>query len=161
MASWLDQLFPYVGNNVQVLECPSGFIERPGTWQMPSPYPPRKYTVGYVANAQVAEWTTGDGLLLSQVKNPYNKVWFADGSFGLCGQPQTYDTWSTGTTCYFENNASNVYPISKRHRTGSNLVFFDGHAAWMSYKEVMPFFNADPSYSKYWDPDEDGYTYTP
>ncbi|MBI4028341.1 MAG: prepilin-type N-terminal cleavage/methylation domain-containing protein [Verrucomicrobia bacterium] len=162
MGTILDKLFPYVQNKVEVLECPSQLTERSN--QMPSPYPYRKYAVGYTANYQVTEWNTGNGILLSQVKNSDNKVWFADGSWGVPGQNTTLygpwqDTWS-GTTCFYEGNASQIKPVSRRHRNGSCQVFFDGHVAWMRYAAVMPV-GPGALFVKYWDPDEDGATSTP
>ena len=39
---WLDLLFPYVGKNIAVLECPSQPTERGPFYQAPAPYGPRK-----------------------------------------------------------------------------------------------------------------------
>ena len=105
---WLDLLFPYVQNKIEVLECPSSKVLRGN--QMPG-YPFRKYSVGYLMNLQAAGYPGGNGYPL---------------------------------------------PISKRHRGGSNVLFFDGHAQWKLYKDIVPI-NAywEPQYYNHWDPDED------
>ena len=159
-AKWLDRIFPYVASNVQVLECPSQLTER-GSQQMPAPYPPRKYTPGYLMNMHAFKWNTGESIMLSDVKHPYDKAWFGDSAYGIPGtQPVTYDTWSP-LSCRVEQFANQIRPISRRHRDGSNLLFFDGHAEWMSYKNAMPIATSDYQYTKYWDTDEDGNPATP
>lgn len=70
------------------------------------------------------------------------------------------DNWSP-LSCRVEVYANQIRPISRRHRDGSNLVFFDGHAEWMEYYSVMPITKNDPQYKQYWDTDEDQNENTP
>ncbi|MBI4027239.1 MAG: prepilin-type N-terminal cleavage/methylation domain-containing protein [Verrucomicrobia bacterium] len=162
-AKWLDLLFPYVGNKIEVMECPSSQVLR--STQMPG-YPPRKYAVGYLMNIQAGGYPGGNGYPLTVINRPEEKVWFADSAWGGVGQATTlYGPWQDAwapVSCFWEGNASQIRPISKRHRGGSNLLFFDGHAAWMLYSQVMPIGNQwDPLYNKHWDPDEDYNIETP
>jgi len=159
-AVWLDRIFPYIGKNVEVLECPSQRTKR-GSQQMPSPYPKREYKPGYLMNMHAFKWLTGESIKLTNVKHAYEKVWFGDSAYGIPGtQPVTYDTWSP-LSCRVEQYANQIRPISRRHRNGANLAFFDGHAEWMSYQNAMPITTSDPRYMKHWDTDEDGNANTP
>ncbi len=152
---WLDLLFPYVQNKIEVLECPSSKVLRSN--QMPG-YPPRKYAVGYLMNLQAAGYPGGNGYPLSLIKRPEEKVWFADGSYDPIWK---VESWAA-VSCFLEGNAGSVLPISKRHRGGSNLVFFDGHAQWKLYKDIMPIsYLWEPQFYNNWDPDEDQDTSPP
>ena len=53
-------------------------------------------------------------------------------------------------------DASKIRPISLRKRDGSNLLFFDARAEWMSYASAMQVLTSNPQYRKYGDTDEDG-----
>src|ERR1051326_7786658 len=94
-ARWLDKLYPYVSRNIEVLRCPS-----------------RLNSIGYLMNMQAAKWLTGDAIRLSDVKNPYNKVWFADSAFGWPGTQginvgTPFDTWSP-LSCRVEAFANQI-----------------------------------------------------
>lgn len=163
-AVWLDKIFPYVAYNIGVLECPSQLTKR-GSQQMPAPYPKREYKPGYLMNMHAFKWVSGASIKISDVKRPELKVWFADSAWGFPGTQPTggdnhWDTWSP-LSCRVEQFANQIRPISRRHRDGANLTFFDGHCEWMSYKSVMPVPSNDPLYVKHWDTDEDGNANTP
>jgi len=88
-------------------------------------------------------------------------VWFADSAYGLPGtQPVGFDTWSP-LSCRVEQFANQIRPISRRHRDGSVLLFFDGHVEWKKYVDAMPIGTASILYSRHWDTDEDGDPSTP
>jgi prepilin-type N-terminal cleavage/methylation domain-containing protein/prepilin-type processing-associated H-X9-DG protein len=180
---WMDVIFEYGGKQFDLIECPSQRTVRSTSYPPAAPYPKRKYWPGYAMNSQATRnGGGGQGILLSQVKNPAAKVWFADCAFGLVGtQPVQEDTFCA-ILCKFATNASNFRPISRRHRGGSNIVFFDGHAEWKNYFKVMAYNNNAPpqtdpgvfgsyngiagevywgSYRYQWDPDEDNNTGTP
>ena len=162
MGRWLDLLFPYLGNKIEVLECPSQKTLR--SEQMPAGYPYRKYTVGYLMNVQAAELWNGNGIALSRYSNIAGKVLFADGSYGGVGSQQTspdnnWDTWAP-LSCRVEGWANQIRPISRRHRNGACLAFFDGHVKWMSYTDAMPT-AVNALYRDLWDPDEDWSAETP
>ncbi len=154
---WMDQLYPYLGRNIEVLECPSMRVTRHPAYQMS---PPRKYWPGYQINRQCRRGSLVNytGLSIREVQNVATVVWFADSSW----YPTGVESWAP-ISCLVELNASGgTEPISKRHRGGSNLVFFDGHAMWMRYADVMPYNSgADFRYKTYWDPDHDGNFDTP
>ena len=164
---WLDQVFLYVGNQIEVLECPDQKTERrsDGLYNIAPPYPRRKYYPGYTINVQNSALTTGQSIRLTQVKDQANKVWFADGSFHT-DLSHPYESWSpvSAPVEAWAGGAGSTdpQPISKRHHGGSNLVFFDGHVEWMAYTKVQainsPF---EPAYYTYWDPDGDGNHLTP
>ncbi|MBI4024222.1 MAG: prepilin-type N-terminal cleavage/methylation domain-containing protein [Verrucomicrobia bacterium] len=135
---WLDQIFPYVGNKIEALECPSQKFERrsDGLYNMAPPYPRRKYYPGYMMNAQAL-----NALKLSQVVNPANKVWIGEGSFHPVYQQEM---WSMIASPFSNpgglgNGSLDPQPISKRHKGGSNILFFDGHATWMRWSDVVPY----------------------
>jgi prepilin-type N-terminal cleavage/methylation domain-containing protein/prepilin-type processing-associated H-X9-DG protein len=159
-AKWLDRIFPYVAHNVAVLECPSQRTQR-GSQQMPAPYPHREYKPGYLMNMHAIKWLTGESIKLADVRNPHWKVWFGDSAYGLPGtQPVSFDTWCP-LSCRVEAFANQLRPISRRHRDGSNLLFFDGHAEWMKYTNAMPYITSSFLYTRHWDTDEDGNPNTP
>lgn len=177
---WLDKAFQYVSRNCEVMECPSQQVQR-GTCGTPSPCSSRKYAPGY----SMSEWTMhycgpydgyiwGPNLRLSAVKDPSTKIWFADGSFRVKGSGSgTYcdvESWmpliakcEAWTPCGQNGHTA----ISKRHRGGSNVAFFDGHVEWKKYEDVMPGGSlysdaaAIALFKKYWDPDGDGNICTP
>ena len=143
---WLDGVFTYVGNKIEVMECPSQRFERrtDGLYNIASPYLPRKYYPGYQIN------NLSSSFRLSDVKNPASKVWFADGSFH--GVYRT-EVWSPISNLEAGNGNGSLdpHPISKRHHGGSNLLFFDGHAAWMLYENVQAISSAgELTYQTYW-----------
>ncbi|MBI4024261.1 MAG: hypothetical protein HY360_04720 [Verrucomicrobia bacterium] len=107
-------------------------------------------------NHQAAGYPGGNGYPLNLIKRPEEKVWFADGSYY---PPTGEDTWAS-VNCSTEAGANQLLPVSKRHRGGSNLVFFDGHAQWKSYKDIMPI-APGALFNDHWDPDEDGNISTP
>jgi prepilin-type processing-associated H-X9-DG protein len=183
--AWLDVLFAYGGKNLEFLDCPSSRVKRrsDGLYQVAAPYPRRTYQPGYLINHQISERVSNRGIPLGIVVRPELKVLFADGSFGGVGTQQTtwvpsdqaqgvWDTWSP-TMCYFAGNATQARPVSKRHKGGSNVAFFDGHGEWKAYEAIMAWDNTPPpkagtddvvyrgSYRYNWDPDEDNQTTTP
>jgi prepilin-type processing-associated H-X9-DG protein/prepilin-type N-terminal cleavage/methylation domain-containing protein len=162
-AKWLDRLFPYTQYQIGVFECPSQRTKRGA--QMPAPWPRREYVPGYLMNMHAIKWISGESIKLSDVKNPHHKVWFADSAWGFPGtQPvgadNNWDTWSP-LSCRVQSAANQIRPISRRHRDGSNLLFFDGHAEWMKYTDAMPVNSTSPLYARHWDTDEDGNMNTP
>lgn len=179
---WTDRIYLLSQKNLDLLECPSSRVLRGTTayGQTAPPLPRRKYMPGYLMNGQAAEYATGKGMKYSAVKNPANKVWFADGAYGRVGtQPSgsdnNWDSWAP-IMCLFAYNASNARPLSRRHTDGSNLVFFDGHAEWKRYLDAMAWYfdyaaqvdtvwnigeQYKGSYTRMWDTDEDGSNYTP
>ena len=164
-AKWLDRIFPYTQNQIGVLECPSQRTERSTSQQMPAPYPSRKYKPGYLMNMHAFKWSSGLSIKLNEVKNPHSKVWFADSAYGWPGTQginigTPFDYWAP-LSCRVEGFANQIRPMSRRHKDGGNLLFFDGHAEWMSYKNAFPIATSDAQYRKYWDTDEDGDPNTP
>jgi len=173
---WMDVIFQYSRNNFGLIECPTQRTLRPSInylWPAP-PLPRRTYMPGYLMNGQAGHAGTGQGIKLSQVKNPATKIWFADSAWGGIGTQQTGGDTFAPIMCLFAGNASNARPISRRHQGGSNLAFFDGHAEWRKYLDAMAYYydyaaQVDPasgevyrgSYTKMWDPDEDGSNLTP
>jgi len=172
---WLDTLYLYMRENIEVLECPSQQTQRPtfvaGGYvylQMIPPKPPRKYYPGYIINQQVWHYCGsadgfiwGPGLKLNRVKDPSTKVWIGDGSWHPALGLETAGTVSAIWASNTSPGTNWVLPVSKRHRGGSNLLFFDGHVEWMLYDKVVPWVQSDPAYRLYWDPDGDGSHCTP
>ena len=172
---WLDILYLYLQQSIEVLECPAQQSQRPtmitGGYvylQMIPPKPPRKYYPGYIINQQVWHYCGsadgyrwGPGLKLSQVRNPSTKVWMGDGSWHSALGGEDVGTISAIWASNVSTGTNWILPISKRHHGGSNLLFFDGHVEWMSYDKVVPWVQSDPAYRLYWDPDEDGSPSTP
>lgn len=172
---WLDKAFQYVGRNCEVMECPSQETLR-GTCGTPSPCSGRKYAPGYSMSTYTMHYCGpydafiwGPNLRLGQVKDPATKIWFADGSYRSPYQVESWAALIAKTEAYIGPATNGLFPISKRHRSGSNLLFFDGHVEFRSYDEVYPKGDilpwADPVANalikKWWDPDGDGNTCTP
>jgi prepilin-type processing-associated H-X9-DG protein len=173
---WLDKVFQYVGRNCEVMECPSQETLR-GSCGTPSPCSGRKYACGY----SMSEWTMhycgpldgyiwGPNLRLSQVKDPSTKIWFTDGSFRSGGSWCDYESWMPligKSQAWVPCGQNGQTAISKRHRGGSLLLFFDGHVEWQRYETVMPIGDlysdstAIGLFRKWWDPDGDGNMCTP
>lgn len=116
-------------------------------------------------------------MLLRVVKRPETKIWFADGSRyrGLnAGFPQQ-DAWTPVFAPYAAGSDNSwVQPVSRRHRNGCNVVYFDGHAQWLNYYDAMAYNTSPPPqtdpftgevykgwYRYQWDPDEDNSQATP
>lgn len=175
-SEWLDAMFFYLNKNFDVLECPSQQTERSSWSQPPPPYPRRQYYPGY----SMSMWTMhycgpydgfiwGPSLQLAQVRDPSTKIWFADGSYRSPYYVESYGQLIAKCEAYIGLATNGTFPISKRHRGGSNLMFFDGHVEWKLYKDVYPIGDilpwADPVanalFRKWWDPDGDGNTCTP
>jgi prepilin-type N-terminal cleavage/methylation domain-containing protein/prepilin-type processing-associated H-X9-DG protein len=176
-ARWLDHIFAYCANNIAVLQCPAQRTLWPASYKMAPPYVTPKYAPGYSINQQAGGWLSVSspwgGIPLSRVVNPASKVWFADGVWrsdaALAeGYAPSLLRFTSATS------ASDPYPISHRHRGGSNLLFFDGHVQWMHYQEVMAANRFLPpqtcpitgetlkgSYREMWDPDGDNDVTTP
>jgi prepilin-type processing-associated H-X9-DG protein len=124
------------------------------------------------------------GIPLSKVVNPARKIWFADSAWyrwagGAAGaslvDQESYSAYFESRGAAFTSNSSNQLP-SRRHRGGSNFLFFDGHVEWMDMLAAVPLngsgagTDTDPyspnwyyhgSYREMWDPDGDGVTTTP
>ncbi|MBI4024140.1 MAG: prepilin-type N-terminal cleavage/methylation domain-containing protein [Verrucomicrobia bacterium] len=167
---WLDDLWKIMGQKIEVLECPSQRFERAASYPGRSPAGPRKYYPGYGINPRAtayggagSPYPLNAAVHLSYVKNPQNKVWFGDSSW------QTYylkEMWAPTFAPYENTGAAgttDAQPVSRRHKGGSNILFFDGHAAWMHYSALTPpsANGWEPIYKTYWDPDEDNLNTTP
>jgi prepilin-type N-terminal cleavage/methylation domain-containing protein/prepilin-type processing-associated H-X9-DG protein len=177
-AKWVDDMYTYCRNNMEVLECPSQKTLRPSFYQPAPPIPPRKYALGYGINRQAIGAYSGKVLSLSAVKNPATKIWFADScrNRGLNADFNQADAWASvlAPMASFSDN-SYVQPVSRRHRNGCNVVYFDGHSEWINYYKALSYVQttvtpqSDPntqevywgSYKYQWDPDEDGTWLTP
>lgn len=171
MTRWLDVLSQYSGNSFEVLECPSQRTLRPplgvppytgdayGDGQPAPPYPPRKYYPGYLISQQTQAYYSTRQLKISEFVNPADKVLFADSGQRRVAPPAPVpveETWGQVDCVVDPGDSSGLVMLSKRHRGGSNLVFFDGHAAWGRYAEFMqPNLGAvgGSIYTKHWDPD--------
>ncbi len=153
---WLDEVFKYCGNKVEVLECPSQKLLRGAGQQMAAPWPPRKYFPGYgIAMSTMKGIPPGNYQLpLSKVTHP-GAMWFADSAFRYTVGEESY-------YCMVQPYASNSQTVSKRHRGGSNFVCYDGHVEWGAWDKIQPI--GDPNgdaaakaiFLKYWDVDGDG-----
>ncbi len=161
---WLDKVFEYSNNNIDVLECPLQMLEHSsnGTYNIASPWPKRKYYPGYAMNKQCSSGSTGKSLPFSKVLNPSQKIWVGDSGFQTkLGK----ESWSplTGTVYNITANGSgNPQPLSFRHNGSSNMLFFDGHASWMPYFEVHALnLPTEAKFKTYWDFDGDGDVRTP
>jgi prepilin-type processing-associated H-X9-DG protein len=116
-------------------------------------------------------------MLLKAVKRPEMKIWFADAARrrGLNAVFDQSDGWAPvfAPRVSMSDN-SWVQPVSRRHRNGCNVVYFDGHAQWLKYYDSMAYDTSPPpqndpytqetyfGYYRYqWDPDEDNNHTTP
>lgn len=162
---WLDHLFTYLGNQIEILECPSQLAPRrtDGLYNIASPYPRRKYYPGYTINAECTSYWTGKSIRLTQVKNQYSKVWFGDGSYSTYYFQEMWSPLARPMRVGVGAGSTDPQPVSQRHHGGSNLVFFDGHAEWMTWDKVVPYsiYAWEDIASRYWDFDEDGDYKTP
>jgi len=155
---WTDFIYAYGSKSFDYLDCPKQRLIRHSWAQPPSPHPARKYYPGYAMNHEVGDWAGPKRVKLADVKTPSQKVWFADGSYSGLAQPADadngYDSWSallSGAGQF----ANNIRPVSRRHRGGSNIVFFDGHAEWKHYLEIMAWnFNPPPQTDFIYNPGE-------
>jgi prepilin-type processing-associated H-X9-DG protein len=140
---WWKVLTPTLGGRttndfgkVQIYTCPS--------------YPNKKQLICYVVNAwkfnslqdKVGSEETGLAKL-DKVQQPVDTIYLADNesgawrpvisSLGVTGSTELNDVWSP-SHLPFAANGKTVNPerrVAKaRHGAGSNLMFYDGHAAW-------------------------------
>ena len=162
-ARWLDDLFTYCGRNIQVLECPSQKTERSSFYQMPAPYPPRKYWPGYMINKGSTGYWTGDSVRMNQIKNPQGKIYFADSSWHTYYQRESWSPTASPYDTGVGAGSTDPQPMSRRHNYGANVVFFDGHAEYMSWQKAVPatIYAWEERARLYWDLDEDGDYRTP
>jgi len=180
---WLDQVFMYCQKNIRVLQCPSQQTVWPSNKMIP-PYVTPKYAPGYAISIQAGNsYNTNSvyrfvGVQLSRVVNPSKKVWFADGGWyrwattNPAQEREGYTSNIETRGASFTSNSNNQLP-SRRHRGGSNFLFFDGHVEWMEFHNAVPWNLSGPgtdtkngeylkgSYREMWDPDGDGSTSTP
>jgi prepilin-type processing-associated H-X9-DG protein len=165
-AEWLDIVYlKCLKQNIEVLECPSNEGERGALFQMPAPYPWRKYVPGYLMNWHTSHAYCGSdpqiANRLAQVKNPASKVWFCDGAY----RPVTGESFGTIVArlqSHVTAGTNGILLPSKRHKGGSNFVFFDGHVEWMHFDKATPATSyGEASYYTYWDLDGDGNWCTP
>jgi prepilin-type N-terminal cleavage/methylation domain-containing protein/prepilin-type processing-associated H-X9-DG protein len=172
-SGWLDRAFRYLNNNCEALECPSQETLR-GNCGTPGPCNRRMKAPGYA----MSSWTMhycgpldnyiwGPNLRLAQVKDPSTKIWFADGGYRYW---LGYESWApmiAKTTAWINAGTNQLFPISKRHRGGSILLFYDGHVEWQKFETVQPTGDlysdstAIGIFRKWWDPDGDGNMCTP
>jgi prepilin-type N-terminal cleavage/methylation domain-containing protein/prepilin-type processing-associated H-X9-DG protein len=194
---WMDQVFAYCQNNIKVLLCPSQQTLWRSTWNMAPPHVEPKYAPGYGMSRHAGtSYNTSTnnpspyksvGIPVSLVVNPARKIWFCDGGWYRWGTG-TGNLDQEGFTSNIESrgarncSASNNQLPSRRHRGGSNFLFFDGHVEWMDMLAATPLCapvgggcpaegtDTDPfsqnwyyrgSYKEMWDPDGDGVTTTP
>lgn len=182
---WLDQVFFYCQKNIGVMLCPSQQTKwSPTFYRMVKPYVTPEFLPGYAISKQAGtSYSTNSphvnvGVSLSRVVNPSRKIWIADAG---------WLRWATGSTnpeqegytsniesrgAAFTSNSNNQLP-SRRHRGGSNFLFFDGHVEWMHFLDAVPWNLSGPgtdtrngdvlkgSYKEMWDPDGDGLSSTP
>ena len=162
---WLDHLFRYLGNQIDLLECPAQLTPRrtDGLYNIAFPYPRRAYYPGYTINQECTSYQTGKSIRIVQVKNRSSKVWFADGSYQGYWLQESWSPLAAPMRVGIGLGSTDPQPVSQRHRGGSNLVFFDGHAEWMTWDKVVPYTSyAWESVGRtYWDLDEDGDYHTP
>lgn len=185
-ARWLDQVFEYCQKNVKVLQCPSQQTLWPSNKMIP-PYITPKYAPGYAISKQAGtSYSTNSiyrfiGIPITKVANPAKKIWFGDAGWYRWGTG-TPNADREGYTSNFESrgaqhcSASNNQLPSRRHRQGSNFVFFDGHVEWMEMLAATPLNTSGAgtdtdafspnwyyrgSYREMWDPDGDGSINTP
>lgn len=177
-AEWLDTAYALLGKNVDALLCPAQETRLPTWLSISSPLRKRGFYPGY----SMSMWTVhycgpydnykwGPVLNLSQVRNAGSTVWFADGSYRspVPYQHESYGQLIAKSEAYIGSATNGTFPISKRHRGGSNILFIDGHVEWFHYDAIMPKGDilpwgdpvANALYKKYWDPDHDGNTCTP
>jgi prepilin-type processing-associated H-X9-DG protein len=107
------------------------------------------------------------------------KIWFADAGWfrWATGSPnldqEAYTSNIESRDAAHTSNSNNQLP-SRRHRGGSNLLFFDGHVQWVHYRNVVAATTSLPpqpcpitgetlngSYREMWDPDGDNVITTP
>jgi prepilin-type N-terminal cleavage/methylation domain-containing protein/prepilin-type processing-associated H-X9-DG protein len=140
---WWQILSPTLGGRtakdyarVQVFTCPG--------------YPDKRQLICYVDNAWTfrnAQDNTGseiDGLTrITKIQRPVDTAYFADNENGawrpvitsltIIGSDLLNDVWSPSHLPYAANGKtlnSDRRVAAKRHGTGPNLMFFDGHGTW-------------------------------
>ncbi len=95
-----------------------------------------------------------------------SKVWFAEGSYAIYSSYPPGESWGPTARPAMDqgtNGSTDPHPVSRRHKGGSNLVFFDGHGAWMKFEDITaPTWHPwQPIYRTYWDVDSDVDNFTP
>jgi prepilin-type N-terminal cleavage/methylation domain-containing protein len=137
------------------------------------------YTLYYPANPAGEDVKTYfRNLKLSQIKNPTEKIWYADGGREVTPAPAfapVEDYHPTSSRGLKDGLTSGNFggQVSWRHGSAGNprgnVVFFDGHAVTLDPRECTPIENlagAHPQsdkekFGKWWDPDGDGLLNTP
>jgi len=158
-ARWLDVIYvSYVNKNRTVLECPTqthasklGYLVNRHTRLLEVIIPDTEpIEVHWKAKARRYE----------EFLSPSNKIWYADAGQRRSGS-FIFDTYGTHYRATQSANDVNNTGMARRHHDGSNLYFFDGHAAQAKFKDVGTTFaygssailNGDADrQAKYWSP---------
>jgi len=172
----LKLLWEYADKNFDVLECPGQTNQRSAA-QEPTGYAPRKVVPGYTINKRV--WSVAPSgsswlLTIDKWKNPSTKVYWIDG--GLASRnPAGASVWwrpvsNDGYASSDDASASpNYVSPSARHggagvrdaAGGCNAVFFDGHAGYSLWYDIIDTTSGGPNYPKHWNPLDNSTTAQP
>jgi len=148
--TWMDSLFPYV-KNLSMYECPSN--KNVAGYGMNAEFKTNfkeLTTTGnpsYITDANFATYGT---LSATQIKNPSQLVLFGDTVIYDDKTSQTLDNKDTykfvnslAPFCFNNhfmtskgsNHAKSERALARRHLTGTNFTFADGHAKYYKYKQ--------------------------
>lgn len=152
---WQDLCRPYL-NNEPVYSCPSAMPH--GTWtELRPPGTPKPLVKDYICNAHggaypesgKTAWVGANGPFVNFWGNPSRslaEIQDTTGTIGICdGGTNVFEIWRLEQTdawynagfgpAYLGNSPDTKNPtmghVSKRHNTGFNAIFCDGHAEYV------------------------------
>jgi len=132
-AYWFELLQPYA-KNLQINICPShrGVVGGHGILG----------SYGYICDGFTLDPNNVNysGLpyrgigSLAEIQTPCTMIMLGESQKATCRVCPEYHTHAMP-------NFPPVWPVQKRHQTGSNYTFYDGHAKWMKYENTIAPYN--------------------
>ncbi len=129
---WPAYLKPYVKNE-QIFVCPDArnqgwYVE---TWGERGRLP-------YGLNRDTEDTTSNLPYALSMFQEPAATLWLADSSPGNTGNPEKM----RGFQVQYDRDPDTQSGIGRRHNSGTNVGFLDGHAKWYESSRILGTTNA-------------------
>jgi prepilin-type N-terminal cleavage/methylation domain-containing protein/prepilin-type processing-associated H-X9-DG protein len=128
---WYEILYPYV-KNVQVYYCPSGQYQNAGgAWAGPGTS--NDYDFPYGINSYISMGPGSLGIYWWELRLTDIQGVSDTGLFG-----ETDKGPRTGRFRIYKNSSWDLeYCLTPMHNDGQNVAYFDGHAKWHTYNEVI------------------------
>ena len=146
---WKYLFLPYTNNNIEIFYCPSNRKIIENYQQL---YGIGKPTISsYGMNICACGWYLTESYPLPA--SPADAIRFPETLIDIVDTDPPKTAWYWGSwlwaapgKCSWDSDGTE-YSVTKRHRGGANVLFFDGHVGWFTHDEIE---RDDLPYNTYW-----------